>query len=176
MVSSLRDYGLSLVVENDRKNAVEVLRLALILDPDDTRVLNNLAWAQISVPNIAPYDPPQALVIIRKAIDLEPANSAYWNTLGVTAYRAGDWKTAAEALEKSMSLNKGGEATDWFFLAMTRKRQGQAAEARKWFDQAVEWTKKNQAGDPELQRFQAEAAALLGIGQEPTGSKPAVKG
>ena len=70
---------------------------------------------------------------------------------------------------------KEASAADWFFLAMTRWRQGQPAEARKLFDKAVEWTRKNQSGDPELQRFQAEAASLLGIAQEPTGSKPVVK-
>ena len=101
---------------------------------------------------------------IRKALSLNPTKWGYWNTLGVAAYRAGDWKTADEALEKSMSLNEiqGGQAADWFFLAMTRWRQGQPAEARKWFDRAVEWTKKNQSGDPELLRFQAEAAASWG--------------
>ena len=107
MVKPLGDYGLSLVVENDRKNGVEVLRLALILDPDQAKLLNNLAWALVSVPDVPPYDPPQALEAIRKAVSLEPDNWLYWNTLGVAAYRAGDWKTAVEALEKSMSLNEG---------------------------------------------------------------------
>src|SRR5262249_43032934 len=41
MVKGLGDYGLSLVVENDRKSGVEVLRLALILDPKQARLLNN---------------------------------------------------------------------------------------------------------------------------------------
>ena len=48
-------------MENDRKNGVEVLRLALILDPDQAKLLNNLAWAQVSVPDSPPYDPPQGL-------------------------------------------------------------------------------------------------------------------
>ena len=72
MVDPLRDYGLALVVENNRKNAVDVLRLALILDPAHAKLLNNLAWALVSVPDIPPYDPPQALEVIRKAISLEP--------------------------------------------------------------------------------------------------------
>ena len=176
MVTPLGNYGLALLVENGRKNAVEILRLALILDPDQGKLLNNLAWALVNVPDIPPYDPPQALAAIRKALSLEPTNGAYWNTLGVASYRAGDWKGAVEALEKSMSLNQGGEATDWFFLAMTRWRQGQPAEARKLFDKAVEWTRKNQSRNPELQRFQSEAAALLGISGEPAGPKPVAKG
>jgi hypothetical protein len=93
----------------------------------------------------------------------------------VAAYRAGDWKTASEALEKSMSLNQGGNANDWFFLAMTRWRQNQPAEARKWFNRGSEWTQKNQPAHPELQRFQAEAQELLGIAERSPASKPAGK-
>jgi hypothetical protein len=40
----------------------------------------------------------------------------------------------------------------------------------------LEWTKKNEPTNPELQRFQAEAQALIGIATLPPGSKPAVKG
>jgi hypothetical protein len=41
--------------------------------------------------------------------------------------------------------------------------------ARKWYDKAVEWTEKNQPGNPELRRFGTEAAALLKIaGNEST--------
>ena len=46
-----------------------------------------------------------------------------------------------------MSLNQGGDANDWFFLAMTRWRQNDKAEARKWFDQAVAWTKNKKPDD-----------------------------
>src|SRR5262249_20030584 len=89
----------------------------------------------------------------------------FLNTLGVAAYRSGDWKTAEEALLKSIGIN-GGHAMDWFFLAMTRWRQGQQAEARKCFDQAVAWlarNPRNPSDDKELKRFHAEAAALLGL-------------
>jgi uncharacterized protein HemY len=88
----------------------------------------------------------------------------------VAVYRAGDWKRAAEALEKSMSLHQGGDANDWFFLAMAHWRQNQPAEARKWLDQAVTWTKKNQPRNPELQRFQAEVETLMGLAKEPPAS------
>jgi serine/threonine protein kinase len=175
MAEPLGQYGLSLVVENDRKNGVEVLRLALILAPDYAKLLNNLAWAHVVEPDVPPYDPPQAIEIIRKAISLEPKAWAYWNTLGVAAYRAGDLKTAINALEESMSRNKGGQAADFFFMAMTRWQQGQQDEARRWFDKAVVWTRENQSGDPELLRFQAEAARLLGVTLESAGSKPVVK-
>ena len=128
------------------------------------------------MPDAPPQDPAQALEAARKAVSLKPENWMFWNTLGVAAYRAGDWKEAEEALEKSMGLNKGGEAADWFFLAMTRQRQGRPDEARQWFDRAAAWTREKQPQNPELLRFQAEAEGLLGITKEPPAAKQAAKG
>ena len=87
-------------------------------------------------------------------------------------YRAGEWQAAIEALEKSMELRKGGDAVDWFFLAMAHWQLGHKDEARKWYDKAVEWMDKNQPKNEELLRFRAEAAELLGI-SEPAKSTDA---
>ena len=62
-------------------------------------------------------------------------------------YRAGDWKAAIAALDKSMQLRKGGDSFDWFFLAMAHWQLGNKDEARKWYDQAVEWMEKNQPNE-----------------------------
>ncbi len=136
---------------------------------------NNLAWLLATVPDVSYRNPPQALEEAREAVTLVPGEATFWNTLGVAAYRAGDWKRASEALEKSMSLHQGGDANDWFFLAMTRWRQNQPSEALKWFEKASDWTKKNQPMNPELQRFQAEAQGLLGIAKQAPESTSAVK-
>jgi tetratricopeptide (TPR) repeat protein len=85
----------------------------------------------------------------------------FWNTLGVAQYRAGEWKPAIEALEKSMELRKGGDSFDWFFVAMACRQQGKKELAGKWFDEAVQWMEMNNPKDKELLRFRAEAAALL---------------
>ena len=56
-------------------------------------------------------------------------NGAFWNTLGVANYRAGQWKAAVEALEKSLQLQRDN-AWDLFFLAMAHWQLGdrEAAE------------------------------------------------
>jgi eukaryotic-like serine/threonine-protein kinase len=175
LAEPLGEFGRLRLQENRRKDAADIFRLAVSIDPENTNLLNNLAWAQASFADSPSYNPAEALEAVRKAVTLEPENGNLWNTMGVAAYRVGDWKTASEALEKSMSLNKGGDANDWFFLAMTRWRQNNKAEARKWYDQAVSWTRKNSPDSPELKHFQDEAALLLEIGTPPGGSKPAVK-
>ena len=88
-----------------------------------------------------------------------------WNTLGVAHYRAGDWKAAVEALEKSMALRSGGDGFDWFFLAMAHWQLGDKPQARSWFNRAVPRMEKMQPKDEELVRIRAEAAALLGVNE-----------
>jgi len=136
-------------------------RLALILEPNNAIALNNLAWSLASVPGDPWFDPTQALALAQKAVALEPNAWSFLNTLGVAAFRARDWETATKALRQSITFT-GGEAHDFFFLAMTYWHQGNKKEAREMFDRAVAWTDKNKPDDPELRGFHAEAAALLG--------------
>jgi serine/threonine protein kinase len=171
----LGQLGTSLMGDNRHKDGAEMLRLAIRFDPDNPDFLNNLAWLLASTPDSPVHDPARALELAQKVVSLKSENWMYWNSLGVAAYRAGDWKKASEALKKSMSLHQGGDANDWFFLAMARWRQNQPAEARKWLDQALAWTKKNQPRNSELKRFQAEAETLMGLAKEPPASKPLAK-
>ena len=99
-----------------------------------------------------------------RAIERSPKVGAYWNTLGVVRYRAGDWKAAIEALTKSMDLLPGQqESFNTFFLAMAHWQLGDKSQARSWYDKAVSWMEKNQPKNAELIRFRDEAAALLGV-------------
>ena len=60
-------------------------------------------------------------------------------------------------------MRDGGDAIDWFFLAMAHERLGHKDEARTWYDRAAAWMDKNQPKNEELRRFRTEAAELLGI-------------
>jgi serine/threonine protein kinase len=173
--AALAEYGKILFGSHNLKAASDILRLSLEFEPDQADVLNALAWALVSVPDAPPYNPQEGLTAIRRAVDLVPGLWAYWNTLGVAAYRVGDYKTAVEALAKSMSLNKPGDASDYFFMAMTRWKQNQPAEARKWFDRGKALKLENKSENPEeLKQFQAEAEVVLGLPKAPSvsASKP----
>jgi tetratricopeptide (TPR) repeat protein len=154
-----------------RPESEALLRLALRLDPKSAVALNNLAWILASGPEASPKERAEALDAAGRATKLAPQEPGYWNTLGVAAYRNADWKQAKEALEKSMSLHGGGDANDWFFLAMTRWQQKDPEEARKWLDQAKVWTKAHDPQNTELQRFQAEAESLMGGNHKSAMSK-----
>jgi tetratricopeptide (TPR) repeat protein len=104
--------------------------------------------------------------LAKTAVELEPLQGMYWNTLGVAHYRIGDWKAAIEALKKSDELLPGQHFSfDAFFLAMAHWQVGDKDEARKWYDQAALWMDKNQPANEELRRFRAEAEELMGIKQ-----------
>jgi tetratricopeptide (TPR) repeat protein/serine/threonine protein kinase len=131
------------------------------LTPDSAKANNELAWFLANSPEPSLRDPRRAVELAERAVKLAPRDGNCWNTLGAARYRAGDWPGAAAALAKAMELRRGGDAFDWFFLAMTHGQLGHADEARRWYDRAVAWTDKHHPDDAQLRRFRAEAAALL---------------
>jgi serine/threonine protein kinase len=149
-----------------RRDGMTACRYALMLDPNNAKANNNVAWALVSVPADPWFDPAQGFALATKATELEPLNWYFQNTLGVAAYRDGKWETAAEIFKRS-TTSTGGAAHDLFFLAMTYWQQGSKKEAREMYEMAVARADKsadkyNPYELEELSRFRAEAAALLG--------------
>src|SRR5262249_37319774 len=125
--------------------------------------LNDVAWFLATCSDPKYRDPPRAVELAMKAVQLAPQNGGRWNTLGVAHYRAGDWKTAITTLQKAIPLRLGGDSFDFFFLAMADWQLGEKKEALAWYDKAVQWMDKHKPKDEELRRFRAEATDLLGI-------------
>ena len=61
-----------------------------------------------------------------------------------------------------MEMTAGGDANDWFFLAMAYGQIREQEQARDWFRKAVDWTKSKDPQNLDLLRVWAEAAGLLG--------------
>ncbi len=153
--------GNALQDEGDVAGAIACFRKTVELDPNSPWMHNRLAWMLATCPDAKLRDAKLAVSSAERAVALKPEVGTYWNTLGAAQYRAGQWQGAVAALEKSMELGKGGDGIDWFFLAMARWRLGNRDEARKHYDQAVQWMDKNQPENEELRRFRSEAAELL---------------
>jgi WD40 repeat protein len=131
----------------------------------DPTALNSRAWHLVTGP-AGQRDPERALKLIRQALDQEPDNPMYFNTLGVVLYRNRQYKEALAMLEKSLVAGEGEfDAFDLFFLAMCHAKLGDAAKAKDCFDRAVKWVeaqKDLQAQHvEELMAFRAEAEAAL---------------
>jgi Flp pilus assembly protein TadD len=157
------NLGAALKAKGDLAGAIAAYRQAIRLKKDYSDPYNGLAWLLATCQDTHFRDANQAVQLATKAVKLAPKNGNCWNTLGVANYRAGKWKAAIAALEKSMDLRKGGNSHDWFFLAMADWQLNEKKKARAWYDKAVQWMDKHQPKNEEMPRFRAEAAKLLGI-------------
>ena len=131
-------------------------------DPNYSNIPNNLAWALAMSPDRALGDYDEAAVLAGEAIALDPKAGASYNTLALAEYRRGRWDDSIAASERSMALTLGGNAYDWFLLAMAHAGKSEKDKASTWFDKAVIWTGKNAPKDPDLIRFRSESGRLLG--------------
>src|SRR5262249_3871196 len=156
--------GATLAKQGKWEEAIACFRQALQIDPNRTGAYNCLAWVAATSPDPKCRDPANAVKLAQKAINLDPQDGILWNTLGVSQYRAGDWKDATVALEKSKELMGDKELSlNAFFLAMAHWQLGHKPDAQKWYEMAVGWMDKNKPQDEELRRFRAEAEELLKI-------------
>jgi eukaryotic-like serine/threonine-protein kinase len=151
-------------------------RLVTTFDPDNDEAHNNLAWSIVKFPDVDSLPKDWALVSAQKAVELKPENWMYWNTLGVTAFRSNDWKLAATALGKSISLNEGGGAIDFLFMAMTLWHQGKTKDAHMYLRKGAHNYLKNNPGDPELDQFHREAVQLIKPSSPTLEPKPVQSG
>ena len=163
LADSCVNLGLLLMMRERQEEAIRIFRNLFAVEPISAITCNDVAWrlATDTDPELRPTG--IALEFARKGVELGPEDRKAWNTLGVAQLRAGNWEESIKALRKSMDLRKGGDSSDWFFLAMAHWHLGNKDQARSWFDQAVSWMDKNQPENEELRRFRAEAAELLGL-------------
>jgi WD40 repeat protein/Tfp pilus assembly protein PilF len=143
--------------------AAAVCRASLTRRPQSALTADNLAWYLCSMPGRG--DPDEAVRWARKAVELEPGNPGYTNTLGVALYRAGRFAEAAEELVRNASKGYRSAGYDWVFLAMSRQRLGQVDAARSALTRALDWQAKAIGLRPdeaaEFQSFLLEARAIL---------------
>jgi serine/threonine protein kinase/Tfp pilus assembly protein PilF len=156
-----KSSGLPTEAQGEYLRTAQLCRLASLNDRSGA-ALNAAAWFLVDCPDEKFRDPPLAVALADQAVQRDPQEGAYWNTLGIACYRAGQWDRARSALEKSMELREGGDAHDWFFLAMTHVRQGDIDRGRAWLEKASRWMRQHGRRDENLTRYRAEAEALLG--------------
>jgi hypothetical protein len=65
-----------------------------------------------------------------------------------------------------MELRSGGDASDWFFVAMAHWQLNRREEARTWFSKAVDWMDQNQPDDDELDRIRVVSTGVIGVSED----------
>ena len=174
-------FRLGKVLEDQGKpdETIACFRKAAELDPNYSLAHSCLAWLLTNCRDAKLRDVSGGLEAARKAVEVAPQSSLAWQVLGWARYRAGDWKASIEALEKSCALQHdptGGDAFQWFFLAMAHWQLGEKDKAREWYDKAVKWTEASEKDNADLIRFRAEAEELMkkepGVGNQESERKP----
>jgi tetratricopeptide (TPR) repeat protein len=134
------------------------------LESDDphyviARTYNFSAWS------LAKSDPAKAVALAQKAVALSPQSARYWFTLGVSQYRAADWRAAVATLDKSKELAplKDLDKASDFFLSIALWQLGEREQARDCYDRATTWLGQHAPHDQRFKSFQREAAELLGL-------------
>ena len=125
--------------------------------------LNEAAWRLANCEDREAVDAAEAVALAQQAVAREPEIGPYWNTLGVARYRAGDWRGAVGALERSIALRSGGDAYDWLFLAMAYWQLGEREHAHQWYEKGAKCMETIRPEQDELEGFKKEADELLGI-------------
>jgi tetratricopeptide (TPR) repeat protein len=157
----LTSTGRSSEAQEAFQKALQGFQLALQLSPQRHDLLYHLARFLANCPDPQFRDAGRAVDLAQKAAGQAPQAWYCWRALGQALYRTGDWKASVAALEVSMKFYAGGNASDWFFLAMAHWQLGDHPRARQWFDQAVKWMTQYQPMNEELDRFRAEAEAVI---------------
>jgi superkiller protein 3 len=170
---SYANLGLALQRQGKLDEAIAAVKELLVIDPRSAEGHNTVAWLLATCSDAKLRDPKLAVEAAKKAIELDPSNPNYSNTLGAAYYSAGEWQAAVAALKDSMERRKGGDGFDWFFLAMAQWQLGNKDAARDSYGKAIRWMEKHAAHDDELVRFRAEAAELLGVNDEEQHEFPA---
>jgi serine/threonine protein kinase len=130
--------------------------------PEMQKLMNGFAWMLATAAESKYREPARAVDLATEVVQHAPNFPDKWTTLGVACYRAGDWKNAIAALEKSEALAPGRFAgINGFFLALAHWQLGEKEKARQLYDRAAQWMDKNEPKNENLRRFRAEAVELL---------------
>ncbi|MFO0940642.1 MAG: protein kinase [Pirellulales bacterium] len=151
--------------------AAALLQRAQVLwqnNPDLADHQNNLAWALCIVPS-GQRNPELARRLAQQAVESQPENSMFLNTLGVAMYRCGEFEQAAELLGRDVLIaDDEGLSLDIYFLAMSHYQLGRVQQARMMLNIANRWSERLRIDRDlpksillELRTIQQEAESLI---------------
>jgi serine/threonine protein kinase/tetratricopeptide (TPR) repeat protein len=145
------------------EDAARFYTAALSLQPGNAATQNDLARLLVYWPRPGVEHFEEAVDLAKKAVKTAPTAGRYWDTLGIAHYRSGQWSEALTTFQEAMKRRNGGDSLEWFYLAMIHGRLGEKEQARKWYDQALQWMEQHDPDNGELNHIRAESAELLGI-------------
>ena len=124
------------------RKAVELDSKSIVQPSHFAGLLNDRARQLLAGRDPKSRDPGRAVALAHEAAALDPKRIDYQNTLGVAHCRAGNWKAAVEALEKSRQPNNryySNDSVTLFLLSIANWHLDEKECARAFYAQAVDW-------------------------------------
>lgn len=136
---------------HDWKNAIETAELLLDVNPEDPEVLNFIGYT------LADYDQDleRAETMLQKAIEKEPNNPAYLDSMGWLLFRTGRFERAIELLQESLNY-MNTDALIYDHLAQALHAAGRITEAVEALKRAIEINPDNQTYQDRLKTLSDE--------------------
>lgn len=130
----------------DLKRGEEILEKYLAENPDDIGVNNDLGYLYADQgKNLE-----KARKMIEKAVEAEPENAAYLDSMGWVLFKLGEHKEAITWLVKATKLETGNDATIWEHLGDCYGAIKETSDATKAWEKALELVKEESHPDQEL--------------------------
>jgi tetratricopeptide (TPR) repeat protein len=123
-------------------------------------------WNDRSVAYLRLKKPQVALADCAKAVELDAKFASPWFNRGEAYRQLGQWEQAAEAYRTALELKTlpaGDNAWSYRHLAHMLTKSGKKEEARKHYEQMVQWFHTNDPYNAELGRLCTETEELLGV-------------
>jgi tetratricopeptide (TPR) repeat protein len=124
--------------QKEYTKAEETFRQVLAMDPQSAMTLNYLGY--MLADHGMKLD--EALALIKKAVDLDPANGAYLDSLGWAYFKLGKYDLAEDNLIKASQHNMGSDPTVQEHLGDLYQKTGRLKLAAAHWERALhEWNK-----------------------------------
>ena len=85
---------------NDPSKAIEVFRHVLQIEPQNSEALNSLGYLYAE----SGFHLDEAISLVHKAIEIDPGNGAYYDTLGWALYKKGNFAESLMSLQKAQTF------------------------------------------------------------------------
>lgn len=115
------------------KNAFQHYEEALKINPEHAAALNNYAYHL----SLQKQELSKAREMAQQAVQLDPKNPSYLDTIGWICYQQGDYKKAEKYIRSSIDTGRAS-AEVMEHLGDVLDKLNQSAEARQWWQKALE--------------------------------------
>ncbi|MHC4878078.1 MAG: tetratricopeptide repeat protein [Planctomycetota bacterium] len=135
----------------------QILEEYLAENPDDPGVNNDLGYLYADQgKNLE-----KARSMIEKAVEAEPKNPAYLDSMGWVLFKLKEFEAARDWLEKATKLEDGDDSTIWDHLGDCHQQLDATGDARDAWTKALKLARDEKPQDPDLiEKIEAKLKAL----------------